>query len=125
VSEGGEPDGGEPDRDAEEIDPEEADPELADPELAVRRAELGAELQREAEEFGLTSDAPTILYGPKGNDVRELISSLWTIHVGMATGIADAYDAVPEADYVAACDTVRRERRREWGAALWLAEHDV
>ena len=114
MSEGDEPYGDESDGDAEEIDPEEA-AELA-AELAARRAELEAELQREAEEFGLTTDDPTILYGPKGNDVRDLLDSLRTIHVGMATGIADAYDAVPEADYVAACRTVRRERHREWGA---------
>lgn len=108
--------------DAEALD-DARDPE-AD-ELAARRTALDAELQCEAEEFGLTSDDPAAAYGPNGVHVLALLGALRTIHVGMAMAMANAYFVVPEADYLAACATVERMRRGRWAGPLWFAEHDV
>lgn len=94
-------------------------------EIAVRRAELDAELQREAEEFGLTTDDPRVTYGPNGFHVLALLGALRTIHPGMAVAIANAYHSVPEPDYLAACAMVDRQRRGRWAGPLWFAEHDV
>jgi hypothetical protein len=44
-----------------------------------RRAALEAELQRQAEEFGLTGDNPIGLYGPNGEEIAALLDSLGDI----------------------------------------------
>jgi hypothetical protein len=107
----------------DEVSEDEAAEEAA--EIAVRRAELDAELQREAEEFGLTTDDPRVTYGPNGHHVLALLGALPTIHSGMAIAIANAYHSIPEPDYLAACASVDRLRRGRWAGPLWFAEHDV
>ena len=58
--------------DDEEVEEEEADERTP----AQRRADLQEELEREAEEFGLTGFNPVGLYGPNGKEVAALIDSL-------------------------------------------------
>jgi hypothetical protein len=93
---------------------------------AERKADLQAELEREAEEFGLTGQNPTDMYGPNGEDVASLLDSLADIDDPTAEAIADAYEAVPEAERKVAQLVVRR-RHRGGGleAELWAAEHAV
>jgi hypothetical protein len=93
---------------------------------AERAADLQAELEREAEEFGLTGQNPTDMYGPNGEDVASLLDSLADIDDETAEAIADAYEAVPEAERKVAQLVVRR-RHRGGGleAELWAAEHAV
>jgi hypothetical protein len=98
-----------------------------DPRTARERAAaLQAELQREAEEFGLTGSNAVALYGPNGEDVASLIDSLADIDDATAEAIADAYEAIPEAERKVAQSVVRR-RHRGGGleAELWAAEHAV
>jgi len=93
---------------------------------AERAAELQAELDREAEEFGLTGSNPTTMYGPNGEDVASLLDSLADIDDETAEAIADAYEAVPEPERKVAQSVVRRRHRgggRE--TELWAAEHAV
>src|SRR5664280_1672770 len=47
--------------------------------LAQRRADLEAELARQAEEFGLTGSNPTAIYGPNGEDVEAVLDALSAI----------------------------------------------
>ena len=93
---------------------------------AERAADLQAELEREAEEFGLTGQNPTDMYGPNGEDVASLLDSLADIDDETAEAIADAYEAVPENERKVAQLVVRR-RHRGGGleAELWAAEHAV
>ena len=91
-----------------------------------RAADLRAELDREAEEFGLTNQDPTEMYGPNGEDVETLLDSLADIDDATAEAIADAYEAIPEAERKVAQAVVRRRYRgggRE--SELWAAEHAV
>jgi hypothetical protein len=78
---------------------------------AQRRADLEAELQRQAEEFGLTGDNPIGLYGPNGEEVAALLDSLPDIDDETAEAIADAYEAIPEAERRVAQSVVRRRHR--------------
>jgi hypothetical protein len=91
-----------------------------------RAAALADELQREAEEFGLTGSNPTEIYGPNGEDVASLLDSLADIDDETAEAIADAYEAVPETERKVAQSVVRR-RHRGGGleGELWAAEHAV
>ena len=91
-----------------------------------RAADLQAELQREAEEFGLTGQNPTDMFGPNGEDVAALLDSLAELDDATAEAIADAYEAVPEAERKVAQLVVRR-RHRGGGleTELWAAEHAV
>ena len=93
---------------------------------AEKAAALQAELEREAEEFGLTGSNPTEMYGPNGENVASLLDSLADIDDETAEAIADAYEAVPEAERKVAQSVVRRRHRgggRE--TELWAAEHAV
>ncbi|MGD0018361.1 MAG: hypothetical protein ABSD62_03825 [Candidatus Limnocylindrales bacterium] len=102
------------------------DDELDARTAAERAAALQAELDREAEEFGLTGQNPTEMYGPNGEDVASLLDSLADIDHETAEAIADAYEAVPEAERKVAQSVVRRRHRgggRE--SELWAAEHAV
>jgi hypothetical protein len=90
-----------------ELDEEELDPE----ERARRAAELQAELQRQAEEFGLTGSSPEALYGPNGEAVAELLDSLNDIDDETAEAIADAFWAIPEADRKVARSVIGRRYR--------------
>ena len=114
----------------DEVDDElvdEVDEGKDDPEVAARRAaELAAELQREAEEFGLTGSNAAEIYGPNGEAVALLLDSLSEVDYETAEAIADAYEAIPEAERKVARSVVRR-RHRGGGldADLWAAEHAV
>jgi hypothetical protein len=88
--------------------------------------ELQAELQRQAEEFGLTGDNPVGLYGPHGEDVAGLLDSLPEIDDETAEAIADAYEAIPEAERKVAQSVVRRRHRGgKWSYELDIAERGV
>jgi len=76
-----------------------------------RRAELEAELQRQAEEYGLTNLSPEALYGPNGEAVASLLDSLGEIDDELAEAIADAFDAVPEPERKVARSGMRRRVR--------------
>jgi hypothetical protein len=106
----------------EELDEEELNPE----ERARRAAELQAELQRQAEEFGLTGSSPEALYGPNGEAVAELLDSLSDIDDETAEAIADAFWAIPEADRKVARSVIgRRYRGGELELELQAAERAV
>jgi len=76
-----------------------------------RRADLEAELQRQAEEYGLTNLSPEVLYGPNGEAVASLLDSLGEIDDELAEAIADAFDAVPEPERKVARSGMRRRVR--------------
>ena len=84
-----------------------------------RRADLEAELQREAEEFGLANLSPVSLYGPNGEAVVALLDSLIDIDDDTAEAIAEAYDAVPDAERKVSRSFVRRNLRK------WNLEAEV
>jgi hypothetical protein len=109
----------------EDLDEDASD--IDDPEAQARRAaELQAELEREAEEYGLTGDNTTLMYGPNGEAVQSLILSLPTIDYDTAEAIADEYEAVPEAERkVAQTDIRRRHRGGDLEVELRAAEQAV
>jgi hypothetical protein len=119
------------DEDDEDLEDDELDEdeleEDEDPEEAARKAaELEAELQRQAEEFGLTSVEPTALYGPNGADVDALLQSLDTIDLDTAELLIDAWEAIPAAERT----VVRRVIQRRYGSGrlgeqAYNAEHAV
>jgi len=76
-----------------------------------RRADLEAELQRQAEEFGLANLSPVSLYGPNGEAVASLLDSLAEIDDETAEAIADAYEAVPDPERKISRSFVRRHMR--------------
>jgi hypothetical protein len=76
-----------------------------------RRADLEAELQRQAEEFGLANLSPVSLYGPNGEAVAELLDSLAEIDDETAEAIADAYEAIPDPERKISRSFVRRHLR--------------
>ena len=98
--------GDELDEDEEEDDEEEDD---RTPEQ--RRADLEAELQRQAEEFGLTNLSPVTLFGPNGEAVASVLDSLSEIDDDLAEEIADAYEAVPDAERKVARGFAKRRLR--------------
>jgi hypothetical protein len=104
---------------------ENAEDELDTRTPAERAADLDAELQREAEEFGLTGSNPTEMYGPNGEDVAALLDSLADIDDQTAESIADAYEAIPAAERKVAQSVVRRRYRGARESELWAAEHAV
>src|ERR1035437_4026584 len=58
------------------LDEEQVGDEADDRTPEQRRADLAAELQRQAEEFGLTGDDSKALYGPNGDDVVAVLDAL-------------------------------------------------
>ena len=82
-----------------------------------RRAELEAELQRQAEEFGLSAADPISLYGPNGEEVAALIESLADMDDDLAEEIADSYELTPEAERKVAQSVIRRRHR---SGKLWM-----
>jgi hypothetical protein len=80
----------------EEFDDEaEDEAEDDDPEAVARRqAEFEAEIQRQAEEFGLATDDPKAIYGPNGENVAAVLEALDEIDPETAERLADAWDAV-------------------------------
>jgi hypothetical protein len=87
--------------DDEEVDETEA-------EIAKRQLELQAELDRQAEEFGLAGLDTAAVYGANGDLVLELLDRLEQIDVDDADRLADAWLAVDPADR----DVVERDLRR-------------
>jgi hypothetical protein len=74
---------------------DEAEDEADDPEAVARRqAEFEADIQRQAEEFGLATDDPTAIYGPNGESVAAVLEALDEIDPETAERLADAWDAV-------------------------------
>ena len=105
---------------------EEVDDAGPKPEPARTPEELAAELQREAEEFGLTGDNPVGLYGPNGEEVAAILDALNDIDDETAEAIADAYETIPEAERKVAQSVVRRRHRGGKHAyELDLAERGV
>ena len=117
----------------EEFDDEaEDEAEDDDPEaIARRQAEFEAEIQRQAEEFGLATDDPTAIYGPNGESVAAVLEALDEIDPETAERLADAWDAVDpnERDVL---DRILQRRHRggshqyelsaaEDSVAAWLA----
>jgi hypothetical protein len=112
--------------DAEEDD--ELDPDSPEAKKAAeeKAAALQAELEREAEEYGLTGSDVTRVYGPNGEDVAALIDSLMTIDDETAEAIADAYEAVPVADRKVVQRVIgRKHRGGKYESELWSAENAV
>jgi len=111
----------------DEDEAEDDDPET----LARRQAEFEAEIQRQAEEFGLATDDPTAIYGPNGESVAAVLEALDEMDSETAERLADAWDAVEptERDVL---DRVLQRRHRggshqyelsaaEDSVAAWLA----
>src|SRR5664280_3747686 len=73
-----------------EDEAEDDDPEA----IARRQAEFEAEIQRQAEEFGLTTDDPKAIYGPNGESVAAVLEALDEIDPDTCERLADAWDAV-------------------------------
>jgi hypothetical protein len=98
-----------------------------DPEAGGRRAaDLQAELERQAEEYGLTGVDPAAIYGPNGEAVLSLLESLPTIDYDTAEAIADAYEAISGAERKVAQTVIRRRHRGgELEAELRTAEQAV
>jgi hypothetical protein len=97
--------GTEPDDDFEleeeldaDFDDEAVDEELDDRTPEQRQADLEAELQRQAEEFGLTSDDPKALYGPNGEDVAAVLDTLDELDTESAERLAEAWELVDPAE---------------------------
>jgi hypothetical protein len=97
----------------EELDETDEDEEEEEDDRTAeqRRADLEAELQRQAEEYGLTNLSPEVLYGPNGEAVASLLDSLGEIDDELAEAIADAFDAVPEPERKVARSGMRRRVR--------------
>jgi hypothetical protein len=95
-------------------------------EAAKNRAELEAELQREAEEFGLEASNPISLYGPNGEEVAALLDSLTELDDETAEAIADSYELTPDAERKVAQSVIRRRHRGgKLGLELETAERAV
>jgi hypothetical protein len=113
----------------DELDEDEAESgdTSEDPKAAARKAEaLRAELERQAEEFGLTNMESWAIYGPNGEAVEALIESLPTIDFDTAEAIADAYESISEAERkVAQTDIRRRHRGGDLEPELQAAEQAV
>jgi hypothetical protein len=93
-------------------DDEGEEPDEQDAEERARKAgELQAELQRQAEEFGLAGSSPVAVYGPNGEAVADLLDSLADVDDKKAEAIADAYEAVPDAERKVAQSVVSRNYR--------------
>jgi hypothetical protein len=116
------------DAELDEQDDDELDPDSpeARKKVAERAAALQAELQRQAEEYGLTGTNLAQIYGPNGEDVAALIDSLATIDDETAEAIADAFEAVPDAERkVVQLVIGRKHRNGKWASELWAAENAV
>jgi hypothetical protein len=110
----------------EELAEDEEEDEEDEQTLAQRRADLEAELARQAEEFGLTGSNPTAIYGPNGEDVEAVLDALSAIDTEQAEQLADAWAAgdATERD-VLERDLLRRSRVGKHGYELTAAEDAV
>jgi hypothetical protein len=105
--------------DEDELEPDEIDAEFEDedfededeeegPTLAERQAALREELERQAEEFGLTNLDPKSTYGPNGDEVAAIVDALDEMSIRRAERLADAWAAIDPAER----DLVERDIRR-------------
>lgn len=100
--------------------------ELDERTLAQRQADLQAELQRQAEEFGLTGSNPSAMYGPRGEDVAAVLDALSEIDEDRAEQLADAWTAVdPTERDVLERDLLQRSRQGQRRYELSAAEDSV
>ena len=105
-----------------EDEAEDDDPEA----IARRQAEFEAEIQRQAEEFGLTTDDPKAIYGPNGESVAAVLEALDEIDPDTSERLADAWDAVdPKERDVLDRVLQRRHRGGEHQYELSAAEDSV
>ncbi|MFI5258549.1 MAG: hypothetical protein ACHQ01_02890 [Candidatus Limnocylindrales bacterium] len=88
----------EPEADEDELEPEDEEVDEDPAAVARREAELQAELQRQAEEYGLTNDDPKGLYGPNGDEVAVVLDALDELGPRKAERLADAWEAVDQAE---------------------------
>src|SRR5450830_341362 len=86
---------------------EDDDPEA----IARRQAEFEAEIQRQAEEFGLATDDPQAIYGPNGESVAAVLEALDEIDPETAEQLADAWYAV-DANERDVLDRILQRRHR-------------
>jgi hypothetical protein len=89
---------------AEDDEPDDED----EIEIARRQLELQAELERQAEEFGLSNLDSTGAFGANGQAVVEVLDTLDAIDIDEAERLADAWLAVNPAER----DVVERDLRR-------------
>jgi hypothetical protein len=110
------------DEDEFEDEAEDDDPEV----LARRQAEFEAEIQRQAEEFGLATDDPKAIYGPNGESVAAVLGALDEIDPETAERLADAWDAIdPSERDVLDRDLQHRHRGGKHQYELSAAEDSV
>jgi hypothetical protein len=88
-------------------DEEDEEDDETEAEIARRQLELQAELDREAEEFGLTAVDTAAAYGANGELVLQVLDDLEAIDVDDAERLADSWLAVDPAER----DVVERELR--------------
>ncbi len=102
---------------AEELDDDEVDASFGEDEeedsedeveLARRQVDLRAELERQAEEFGLANQDAASIYGENGDAVVEVLDQLDRMDLDTAEQLADAWTARDPAER----DIVEREMRR-------------
>jgi hypothetical protein len=106
----------------EELAADEAD----DRTPAQRRADLQAELDRQAEEFGLTGSNLTAIYGPMGEDVEAVLDALSGIDTDRAEQLADAWVAGDATEReVLERDLLRRSRLGTHSFELAAAENAI
>jgi hypothetical protein len=115
-------------QDLEEQDLDEMDLEVQDMDEDgdVDQLDLEAELARQAEEFGLTVEDPVVMYGPNGEAVTRLIDSLATVDLELAERIAEAWEAIPDAERKVVHRVLeRRHRGGNLADQMWAAEQAV
>jgi hypothetical protein len=119
----------------EELDEEPLDAEFTDDqepddedevEIARRQVELQAELERQAEEFGLTNLDSAAAFGANGQAVIEVLDALDSIEIDDAERLADAWLSIDPAERdVVERDLRRRHRQGSHSYELTAAEDAV
>lgn len=104
---------------------EAGDEEVDEATLAKRQADLRAELERQAEEYGLTGSNPTAIYGPAGEDVEAILDALTAMDIDQAERLADAWMAVDATERDVLERDLRRSRHGRHEFELTAAEDAV
>jgi hypothetical protein len=113
------------DQEFEEEGDEELDEEVDEATLAKRQADLRAELERQAEEYGLTGSNPTAIYGPAGEDVEAILDALTAMDIDQAERLADAWMAVDATERDVLERDLRHSRHGKHEFELTAAEDAV
>jgi hypothetical protein len=113
------------DEEFEEEGDEEEDEEVDEATLAKRQADLRAELERQAEEYGLTGSNPTAIYGPAGEDVEAILDALTAMDIDQAERLADAWMAVDATERDVLERDLRHSRHGKHEFELTAAEDAV